>query len=87
VTGERQARPGREPACGPEAPLPAAVVTLPLDGLAYEELARESARCGIPPSELASFAILYYLADVDSGRIARRIAAAPRRQRGPDDAS
>jgi hypothetical protein len=60
-------------------------VTLSLDSLAYEELARESARHGIPPSELASFAILYYLADVDSGRIARRITQTPRRQQGRGD--
>jgi hypothetical protein len=44
-----------------------------LDGLASRELARESERTGVSADELASFAILYYLADVDSGRIARRI--------------
>jgi hypothetical protein len=65
----------------------APTVTLPLHGLAYQELARESERHGISPSELASFAILYYLADVDSGRIARRIAGVPgQRQSRYDDA-
>lgn len=49
-------------------------VTLRLDGFAWRELERESARQELDPSELASFAILYYLADADSGRIARRIA-------------
>jgi hypothetical protein len=48
-------------------------VTLRLDGFAWAELERESARQEMDPSELASFAILYYLADADSGRIARRI--------------
>jgi hypothetical protein len=48
-------------------------ISLPLDGLAYRELERESTRHGVPLEQLASFAILYYLADVDSGRIARRI--------------
>jgi hypothetical protein len=47
-------------------------VTLRLDGFAWQELERESARQEMDPSELASFAILYYLADADSGRIARR---------------
>jgi hypothetical protein len=46
-----------------------------LDGFALEALEQESARLGVPVEELASFAVLYYLADVDSGRIARRISA------------
>jgi hypothetical protein len=45
-----------------------------LDGFACEALEQESARLGVPVEELASFAVLYYLADVDSGRIARRIS-------------
>lgn len=48
-------------------------IVLPLEGLAYEELEREAARQGISPAELASYAIVYYLADADSGRIARRL--------------
>jgi hypothetical protein len=61
-----RSRPGAEEGEG-------ATVALPLDGFAWRELQRESQRNDVPPSELASFAILYYLADVDSGRIARRI--------------
>jgi hypothetical protein len=59
-------------------------VTLRLDGFAWTELKRESARQEMDPSELASFAILYYLADADSGRIARRITgvAGPSEQTG-----
>jgi hypothetical protein len=56
-----------------EADEPGSIV-LRLDGFAWRELERESARHEMDPSELASFAILYYLADADSGRIARRIA-------------
>jgi hypothetical protein len=48
-------------------------ITLRLDSFSWSELERESARQEMDPSELASFAILYYLADADSGRIARRI--------------
>jgi hypothetical protein len=32
---------------------------------------------GVPVEELVSFAVMYYLADVDSGRIARRISRSP----------
>jgi hypothetical protein len=51
-------------------------VPLPVEGWAYEELAREAERNGMSVGELASFAIAYYLADADSGRIARRIPTA-----------
>jgi hypothetical protein len=50
-------------------------IRLRLDSLAWQELSREADRNGVSSDELASFAILYYLADVDSGRIARRISA------------
>jgi hypothetical protein len=48
-------------------------VTLQLDGFAYETVAEEAARLGVSVEELVTFAVLYYLADRDSGRIARRI--------------
>jgi hypothetical protein len=48
-------------------------VTLQLDGFAHETIAEEAARLGVPVEELVTFAVLYYLADRDSGRIARRI--------------
>lgn len=48
-------------------------IRLPVDGFAWNELSREAALQGVEPSELASHAIVYYLADLDSGRIARRI--------------
>lgn len=47
-------------------------VTLRLGDFACEALAEESVRLGVSREELASFSVLYYLADLDSGRIARR---------------
>jgi len=49
-------------------------VSVPLQGFAWESIEQESARLGVPVEELISFAVMYYLADVDSGRIARRIS-------------
>ena len=45
---------------------------LDLDTFAHEALAAEAARLGTSVEELARFAVLYYLADRDSGRISRR---------------
>jgi hypothetical protein len=50
-------------------------VTLRLEGFAWEALAQESARMGVAVEDVAAFAVLYYLADADSGRVARRIPA------------
>jgi hypothetical protein len=58
-------------------------VTVRLRGFAWEAIEQESARMGVSVEELASFALQYYLADVDSGRISRRIS----RSLYPDDAS
>lgn len=52
-------------------------VTLRLKGFAWETIERESARLGVSIEELAAFSVMYYLADVDSGRIARRITGSP----------
>jgi hypothetical protein len=51
-------------------------VTLQLDGFAWETLAEQSAQMGVSVEELATHAIMYFVADLDSGRIARRIPAA-----------
>jgi hypothetical protein len=45
---------------------------LDLDPFTGEALEREAAQLGVSVEELARFAVLYYLADRDSGRIARR---------------
>jgi hypothetical protein len=52
-------------------------LTLALDDFAWETIEQESARQGVSVEELIAFAVLYYLADVDSGRIARRITRSP----------
>lgn len=48
-------------------------LTLALDEFSWEAMSSESVRFGISIEELAGFAVLYYLADCDSGRIARKI--------------
>ena len=48
-------------------------LTLQLDGFAWETIAEQSAQMGVSVEELATHAIMYYVADLDSGRIARRI--------------
>jgi hypothetical protein len=52
-------------------------VTLALDSFARESIEEEAARLGVLVEELVSFAILYYLADLDSGRIARQVSRSP----------
>jgi hypothetical protein len=47
-------------------------LTLDLDAFTREALDEEAARLGVSVEELVNFAVLYYLADRDSGRIARR---------------
>lgn len=49
-------------------------VALRLDGFAREAIDEEATRLGVSAEELVTFSMLYYLADVDSGRIARRIS-------------
>jgi hypothetical protein len=56
-------------------------VTVTLEGFAWETLDEEAAREGITTEELVTFSVLYYLADVDSGRISRRISRSPYPQR------
>jgi hypothetical protein len=46
-------------------------VTLRLAGAPTRALHAESSRLGVPIESLASFAVLYYLSDLDSGRTSR----------------
>lgn len=48
-------------------------LTIGLADFVWEALEEESAKLSVPIEELASFSVLYYLADRDSGRIARRL--------------
>jgi hypothetical protein len=50
---------------------------LDLDTFGREALEAEAARLGVSPEELARHAVLYYLADCDSGRISRRPPLVP----------
>jgi hypothetical protein len=68
---------------GDRSRLPARSVSLRLDEFAWEAIEHESTRLGVSEEELVAFAIMYYLADLDSGRIARRITGRPGGQSGP----
>jgi hypothetical protein len=50
---------------------------LRLDRFAWGAIGEECSRLGISAEELSEFAVLYYLADLDSGRIARHIPGYP----------
>jgi len=52
-------------------------LTLRLEGFAWEAIEEESARLGVSVEDFVAFSVLYYLADIDSGRIARRITRSP----------
>jgi hypothetical protein len=57
---------------------------LRLAGFAQRAIEQESSHMGVSITELAEFAVLYYLADLDSGRIARRIPPLSAPQCGSD---
>lgn len=44
-----------------------------LDRFAWDEIAREARRQGVSVEELARFALMYYLADLDRERVSRRV--------------
>lgn len=48
-----------------------------MDGFGWSELELQSRQLGVSESELVRFALMYYLADVDSGRVARALADGP----------
>ena len=50
-------------------------LALELDTFAWEALAEQSVELAVEVDELATFSVLYYLADRDSQRIARRLPA------------
>lgn len=52
-------------------------LNLDLEQFAWEAIEEESTRLGVSVEEFVSFAVLYYLADIDSGRVSRRITRSP----------
>jgi hypothetical protein len=64
------------------------IVNLRVSGFAWEAIERESTSQGCTVEELVAFAVMYYLADADSGRIARQISRSPYPDASaPEDAS
>ncbi len=55
---------------------PSRQLTLSFDDFAWSAITEEALKLGVSVEDLARFAVLYYLADLDSGRIARRIDGA-----------
>jgi hypothetical protein len=56
---------------------------LELEDFGYEALVDEARRQDVPIEELLAHAVMYYLADLDSGRIAARVLRAPREKGTP----
>ena len=52
-------------------------ISLSLDAFTWEAIDEECARLGISVEELIRHAALYFMADADSGRIARDISRSP----------
>ncbi len=55
-----------------------------LDAFTHEVVEQEAARLETSAEEFVRFATLYYLADLDSGRIARHLPSARRPAMDPD---
>lgn len=52
-------------------------LSLHLDEFAWESITQECTRLGVSVEDFVSFSVLYYLADIDSGRVARMISRSP----------
>jgi hypothetical protein len=52
-------------------------LSLEMDAFGWSELELQSRQLGVSESELVRFAVMYYLADVDSGRVARTLVDGP----------
>jgi hypothetical protein len=71
----RSAKPraARARAAGGDSQKRGETLTVRLDAFAWHALEEESAKQEMTPEELARHAVLYYLADLDSGRLARHV--------------
>lgn len=54
-------------------------LVLELDTFAWETLTEQSVELGVPIDELVAFSVQYYIADLDSNRIARTLPTELRR--------
>ncbi len=64
----------KEPiAVGKDGPADERRLVLHLDAFAGQAICNESTDHGMSPEDFAKYAVLYYLADLDRGRVARRI--------------
>jgi hypothetical protein len=52
-------------------------LAIDLDRFAWETISEQSTELGVSVEELVSFSVLYYIADLDSKRIARRLPPSP----------
>lgn len=52
-------------------------VTLRMDRFAWEAIEEQCNSLGVSVEDFVAFSTLYYLADIDSGRVARQIARSP----------
>jgi hypothetical protein len=57
-------------------PSDARQLTVELDDETWDALAAEAGRQGVPPERLAEHSLLYFLADLDRGRVAARLGNA-----------
>ena len=64
-----------------------ALVEVELDGRTWSELADEAARQQVASAELAAHALLYFLADIHSGRVSATLAACSRDDPASDPAT
>ena len=52
-------------------------MALRLGSFAWDTIDEQAARDGLTVEQLVTFSVLYYLADLDSGRVSRRISKSP----------
>lgn len=52
-------------------------VRVRVSDFAWDAIQQESARQGCSVDDLVAFAVMYYIADADSGRISRQISRSP----------
>jgi hypothetical protein len=68
---------GEAPASDDRQPPSRARIELELDGFAASAVEEQAADLGVQVEDIVGFSVLYYLADLDSGRIAREVTASP----------